>query len=243
MSSHHRSPSAASAASNNEQPSQTHHHSLIPTVLPTGGAVVGVAGGAHYSGSHVDPEPLKHRHSSHERSQTHMDLKADHHRVLEDIRELYELRPTPEIFERSWHKDAVFEDPLSKCKGFREYAAQAADCGNSLGLGHAQPKLFSKSETVTTRVMSSTRAPNRIVFSQTQRYQNRFTDKVGGWLVVLLIIRWQKIESIVTVDLDDTDKIIRLVDQWDGKALSWNFLRRLNAKVAPLFVNVPRRSV
>lgn len=42
----------------------------------------------------------------------------------------------------------------------------------------AQPRLFSKAETVTTRVMSSTTAPNRIVFTQTQRYKNRFMDKV-----------------------------------------------------------------
>ncbi|KAJ6547338.1 hypothetical protein B0H19DRAFT_1165099 [Mycena capillaripes] len=212
---HHRSPSAASRASNNE-PTQTKHTSILPTV-PTPALVESVAGGAHYSGSNI--EPLKHRHSSHDSPQTHTELKADHHRVLDDIRALFECRPTPEIFERSWHKDAVFEDPLSKCKGFREYAAQ----------WYAMPRLFAKSETVSWRVMSSTRSPNRIVFSQTQRYKNRFIDKT--------------IESVVTVDLDDSDKIIRLVDQWDGKALPSGFvgmLRRLNAKIVPLLVHVPK---
>lgn len=41
-----------------------------------------------------------------------------------------------------------------------------------------QPKLFAKSETINIRIMSSTRSPSRIVFSQTQRYKNRFMDKV-----------------------------------------------------------------
>jgi len=115
---HHRSPSSGS----NSEPSQTHHHSLLPTVMPTPALVESVAGAAHYSGGHVDS--MNRRHSSHDHNDTHTEVKADHRRVLEDIRELYECRPTPEIFERSWHKDAVFEDPLSNCKGFREYAAQ-----------------------------------------------------------------------------------------------------------------------
>jgi hypothetical protein len=102
---HHRSPSAASRASNNE-PSQTHHHSILPTV-PTPALVESVAGGAHYSGSSV--EPLKHRHSSHDKPDTHTNTKPTHERVLADIRSLYECHPTPEIFQRSWHKDAVFE--------------------------------------------------------------------------------------------------------------------------------------
>ncbi|KAJ7349481.1 hypothetical protein DFH08DRAFT_865497 [Mycena albidolilacea] len=214
---HHRSPSASSRASN--EPSQTHHHSILPTIVPTPALVESVAGGAHYSGSNVE-QPLKHRNSSHDRPSSHTDLKADHERVLTDIRSLYELHPDPEIFKRSWHPDAVFEDPLAKAKGFREYAAQ----------WYAMPILFAKSETVDTRVMSSTTAPNRIVFSQTQRYKNRFMDKT--------------ISSVVTVDLDDSDRIIRLVEQWDGKALPSRFggglLRRLNAKVTSLLVRVPR---
>lgn len=59
----------------------------------------------------------------------------------------------------------------------------------------------------------------------------------------LLTLYVQTISSVVTVDLDDSDKIIRLVDQWDGKALPSRFggglLRRLNAKIAPLFIHVP----
>lgn len=103
---HHRSPSASSRASN--EPSQTHHHSILPTIVPTPALVESVAGGAHYSGSNVE-QPLKHRNSSHDRPSSHTDLKADHERVLTDIRSLYELHPNPELFTRSWHPDAVFE--------------------------------------------------------------------------------------------------------------------------------------
>ncbi|KAJ6455618.1 hypothetical protein C8R47DRAFT_996650 [Mycena vitilis] len=52
----------------------------------------------------------------------------------------------------------------------------------------------------------------------------------------------QTIESLVTVDLDDTDKITRMVEQWDGKDLPGSilgFLRRLNGKITPLVVRVP----
>ncbi|KAJ6455624.1 hypothetical protein C8R47DRAFT_1165964 [Mycena vitilis] len=153
-------------------------------------------------------------------TQSQPELKAAHDRVLADIRELYELRPTPELFARSWQKDAVFEDPLVEAHGFREYAAQ----------WYAMPKVFSKTETVSCRVISATPSPiaTRIVFSQTQRYQNRFMDKT--------------IESLVTVDLDDTDKITRMVEQWDGKDLPGSilgFLRRLSGKITPLVVRVP----
>ncbi|KAJ7721076.1 hypothetical protein DFH07DRAFT_872212 [Mycena maculata] len=210
--SHHRSPSSAS----NSEPSQTHHHSLLPAAVPTTALVESVAGAAHYSGSHVEPPPTKHRHSSHDaEAHSHTAVKGDHKRVLEDLRALYECRPTAEIFERSWHPDAVFEDPFALAKGFREYAAQ----------WYAMPKLFAKSETLSERVMSSTREPNRLVFAQTQRYKNRFVNRT--------------VKSVVTVDLDERDRIIRLVDQWDGKPLGGAWWRRVSGKVAPLFVSVP----
>jgi hypothetical protein len=54
----------------------------------------------------------------------------------------------------------------------------------------------------------------------------------------------QLIESIVIVDLDDDDKIVRLVDQWGGKELPTRFgalyLRRISAMMTPWIVRVPR---
>ena len=54
------------------------------------------------------------------------------------------------------------------------------------------------------------------------------------------------IESIIVVDMDENEKIIRLVDRWDGKEMpNWfgaSFLRVLNAKVAPWLIRVPKPS-
>jgi hypothetical protein len=91
-------------------PTITHHASIN---VPTPALVESVAGAAHYSGIKVDPGMLKRRHSSHERRMSHGEVKADHERVLEDLKELYCLRPTWEIFDRTWRKDAVFEASFS----------------------------------------------------------------------------------------------------------------------------------
>lgn len=57
---------------------------------------------------------------------------------------------------------------------------------------------------------------------------------------------YQIIESIITVDLDEDDKIIRVIDQWDGLDLPTHygasFLRVLYAKIAPWLFRVPNIS-
>ncbi len=102
-----RSPSPSS------RPSQTFHASILPRSMPTPALVESVAGGAHYAGIKVDAEFPKHPHTSMDRRRSSQEmainLKADHHRVMADLQELYCCRPTPEIFERSWNKEAVFE--------------------------------------------------------------------------------------------------------------------------------------
>jgi len=54
----------------------------------------------------------------------------------------------------------------------------------------------------------------------------------------------QVVESIVTVDLDEEDKIIHMSDQWDGKDVPTRFgsglLRRANGKLTPWMVRVPK---
>ncbi|SJL00207.1 uncharacterized protein ARMOST_03519 [Armillaria ostoyae] len=223
---HHRSLSLESAHSSSPRspspPSQTFHSSILPHSIPTPALLESVAGAAHYSGVKVDPESLKHRRASMDRrSSANEPVKADHQRIMADLKELYCCRPTVEIFERSWNKDAVFEDPLSYCKGYND------------GLPWYDPKLFSKSETLSTRIMSSTSSPNRLVFAQKQEY----TPRLFG--------RKKVIDSIIVVDLDREEKILRLVDQWDGKVPTWfgsHTLRRANAKVAPWLVHVPKQA-
>jgi hypothetical protein len=51
-------------------------------------------------------------------------------------------------------------------------------------------------------------------------------------------------ESIVTIDLDENEKITRLVDQWDGKEPPTRYgaywARRANARLLPWLVHVPK---
>ncbi|KAG5645808.1 hypothetical protein DXG03_005149 [Asterophora parasitica] len=175
---HYRTMSRGSSGSHARSPSPptlTYHPTILP--LPTPALVESVAGAAHYSGIKLDHETSLHRRrSSHEAGDVHTELKESHKRVLKDLRELYECRPTTEIFERSWNVDAEFES--------QQYTA----------------RLFKHKKTV---------------------------------------------NSIIIVDLDDDEKIIRLVDQWDGKDLPTrfgaHFLRVLNAKLAPWLISVPKR--
>ena len=131
VSHHHRSLSRESrshrqATRSPSPPTQTFHPSILPHLVPTPALVESVAGGAHYAGVRVDADSsVRHRRSS--TSQSHTVLKHDHQRILDDLTELYCCRPTLEIFERSWNPEAEFEDPLTKCKGYRQYAAQVSN--------------------------------------------------------------------------------------------------------------------
>lgn len=90
-------------------PSIIHHPQILPHVIPTPALIESVAGAAHYSGVKVDSGPVHHRRRSSTANEAHTDLKDDHARVMQDLIELYCCRPTVEIFERSWRKDATFE--------------------------------------------------------------------------------------------------------------------------------------
>jgi len=122
---HHRSFSSDSQGSSKpprspSPPCHTFHPSILPR-MPTPALVESVAGAAHYSGVNVETESVvKRRRSS--TSRPHTELNHNHQRILDDLTELYCARPTLEILERSWHKDAQFE--VSHCTSF----------GNGFGL-------------------------------------------------------------------------------------------------------------
>ncbi|PVG04231.1 hypothetical protein CPB86DRAFT_778494 [Serendipita vermifera] len=149
-------------------------------------------------------------------------LEGKRKQVVDDVLELFRSKPTVEIFQRSWSPNAVFEDPLSKCVGYAEYAPQ----------WFGMPKLFPKSVTLAYRVLSSTHNPNRITYYQEQEYTVR---GLGMKKVV---------KSTVVIDLDENDNIIYLHDKWNGEdhPTKWGALalRRLNAKTLPWFVSVPK---
>ncbi|KAG8702766.1 hypothetical protein FRC09_004553 [Ceratobasidium sp. 395] len=189
--------------------------------LPTPGLLSSLAGAAHYTGNPKFSRQDALRASFGDRE---VILEDQRKQTLDDVLELFCSHPSLEIFERSWHRDAVFEDPLTKCIGYREYAAQ----------WFALPKLVPTSTTIQHRVLSSTHYPHRIVFDQTQEYNIRFLK------------RKKIIQSLVTLELDEDGKIIKMEDRWNGEEMPrrWGalWLRRLNGKAMPLFVRVPRRA-
>lgn len=87
-----------------------------------------------------------------------------------------------------------YQDPLMCAHGYHEYAPQ----------WHGLPKVFSHSETIEYRLLSSTHNPNRITYYQTQQYTLR-----------LFGIKYN-LESIVVIGLDDDDMITKVEDKWSG---------------------------
>ncbi|KIY61834.1 hypothetical protein CYLTODRAFT_362318 [Cylindrobasidium torrendii FP15055 ss-10] len=220
-----RASTSSAERSTSPGPTQTFHPHILPRSVPTPALVESAASGAHYAGIKVDGS--QHRANNHEhqrRSSAHNDveLAADHGRVLDDLKEIFSCRATVEIFERSWHKDAVFEDQLACARGYAEYTAQV--CG-------LHPKIFSKSEQLSMRLMSSTSMPNRIVYAQSQAYTAKWINKT------------KVIDSIIVVDLDEDNKVVHLADQWNGKLPTWwgnQFLRRANGYITSYLVSVPK---
>ncbi|KAM6500741.1 hypothetical protein JOM56_003755 [Amanita muscaria] len=206
-------------------PLVTHHTPLIS--IPSPVLDQSLACASHYSGAQVV-------------SHSNVDIKLVHQRILDDLHELYCCRPSYEILDRSWSHDAVFELPLRRCRGYKEYAA----------LWFALSKMMSRSETLALRIMSSTDVPNRLIFHQIQKYTShlfKFT-KVGlcKLFVAFVTIRVKVIDSIVVVELDKDEKIIRLVDQWNGADLPRRFgarwFRTANAKAVSWFMQIQRNA-
>jgi len=190
--------------------------------IPTPALFGSAAGGAHYSGAKVEHTNSDIARASFSNGGASVELDEKRKLIMDDLKELFECRPTLDIFNRSWRRDAIFEDPLAYCCGSSEIAPQ----------WFAMPKLFAKSVTVASRVLSSTSDPNRLVYSQTQEYTFR-------------LFKFKKtIKSMVVVDLDGEGKIARLQDQWNGQELPrrWGAgaLRRLNGKTTPWLVKVPK---
>ncbi|KAI0029642.1 hypothetical protein K488DRAFT_55941 [Vararia minispora EC-137] len=182
-------------------------------------------GGAHFGG--VDPvkerrlSTLQHRHSHppvrNSLVGAGLEPRAEevHAAVLADLKELFEGRPTAEIFERRFARKAVFEDPFVLCKGVHEVAPQF------FSLSH----VVAKATTLSRRVLSLPSERDCLIFAQKQEYVMRITG-----------LR-KVIESIVRVELDEGGRITRLVDEWHGRPLSSHWaataLRRLHALIVP----------
>ncbi|CAE6430168.1 unnamed protein product [Rhizoctonia solani] len=196
-----------------------HGSSGILANLPTPGMLASLAGGAHYTGN---PKYSKEEAVRASFGSKNVVLEGKRKQTVEDVLELFCAHPSLEIFNRSWHPNAVFEDPFTKCVGYKEYTAQ----------WYALPRVASQSSTLQYRVLSSTHSPHKIVFDQTQQYTLRYIN------------RKKTIHSLVVIELDEDGKIIKMEDRWNGEEppRRWGaiWLRRLNGKTAPFFVRVPR---
>lgn len=85
------------------------------------------------------------------------------------------------------------------------------------------------------------------LFAETTVHAALSRDQKGCTLVILLVFMCspfflQVVESLVIVDLDDEDRIVKLEDKWNGEEqpIRWGakLLRRLNAKTLPWIVRV-----
>jgi len=94
-------------------------------------------------------------------------------------------------------------------------------------------KAFSKARTLRANIISSTHGPggpNRIMYEQEQEYTIRF---IGAT---------KRVHSLIILDLDENDKIVRLTDKWSGKdspAGYRDYLRRFGASSVPWLISVP----
>ncbi|KAL5533067.1 hypothetical protein ACEPAF_4843 [Sanghuangporus sanghuang] len=214
---HHSQSQTSSNSDASDQPTQIFHPSFVPK---PSGILGSAASGAHYSGAKVH-----HRRTDIERASVTRgpsEISEGHQRVLDDLKELYCCRPSAEIFRRTFREDAELEDPWSSCKGVNEIVSQ----------WYAMPKIFAKSESIASRVLASTSQPNKIIYAQTQEYTLRFIGVK------------RTVKSVIIVDLDEEDKIIRLQDQRNGEEppIAWGIgtLRRINGRITTWIVRPPK---
>ncbi|KAI9463376.1 hypothetical protein F5148DRAFT_982391 [Russula earlei] len=223
----HPHPQPPSPTSASHLPSLTYHTSLLPRSIPTPGLLDSAVSGAHYSGvesvnerrrsighSLAPPSPTSGT-SARRQSFAIPDPNPLHLGVLDDIKDMYEGYATKELLQKRWRKDAVYEDPYTKCKGLHEIAPQ----------WYALPRMYTKMAITGRRVLSSTEHPNRLILWQKHEY----TIRVAGSKKV--------VESILVIDFDEDGKIARMVDQRRGEdpPTRWGaqHLRRLNGRVVP----------
>ncbi|KAF8323144.1 hypothetical protein DL93DRAFT_631388 [Clavulina sp. PMI_390] len=174
------------------------------TTMPTVGLITALPGAAHFSGGTSDIAAHTKFRPTFADGEDRTQLDPIRQQILNDTLQLFCARPTLEIFELHWRRDAIFEDPLRQCKGYKEYTAQ----------WFSLPKVVSSSRTISHRVLASTSSPSRIVYSQTQEYTMRITK------------RKKVVQSMVVIHLDNNNKITMLEDKWKGDDQPRNWASR-----------------
>ncbi|KAI6109890.1 hypothetical protein F5141DRAFT_1215345 [Pisolithus sp. B1] len=217
--------------SSSPRPTITYHHS--PTLLPVPPPQIAHAavGGAHYSTMYTSQHARRRSSSGgkpRRASQSARDVEdSERQKIVDDLNELFCCRPSIDIFKRTWRHDA---DPWVKCEGYDEYAPQF--------FAMVYIELHGRATRLLTRLIASpnssqrrryylvgsclsTQSPNRLIYSKSQEYTLRFLGKK------------KRIDSMVVVDLDENDKIVRVEDKWGGEELPTQYgashLRRVSA--------------
>lgn len=211
--------------SSSPPPTITYHHSSTLLPIPAPQIAQAAVGGAHYSTMYTSHHTRRRSSGSdglHRTSQSAGDAEeSDRRRIVDDLNELFCCRPSIDIFKRTWRHDAIFEDPWVKCEGYNEYGPQF----------FAMPKLF-QAKILSSRIMLSTQSPNRLIYSKSQEYTLRFLGKK------------KRVDSVVVVDLDENDKIMRVEDKWGGAEQPTHYgtlhLRRASAVIISWLIRVPR---
>ncbi|KDE08155.1 hypothetical protein MVLG_01636 [Microbotryum lychnidis-dioicae p1A1 Lamole] len=183
------------------------------------------------TGLHAASVPAHHQHfrmSSSTSEQFAVGGETDHGiklegkkaQVVQDVLDLFSAKFSKEILERSWAKNAIFADPIAYAEGYDQYSAQWAGMN-----------IFKSSETLAWKVTKN--EPPILQYEQRQRY-------------VLPVTGQEKIiNSLVDIELDRDDKIVKLEDRWDGKPLPQGrvakALRDFSATyIVPTMVNVDK---
>ncbi|KAF2460413.1 hypothetical protein BDY21DRAFT_406142 [Lineolata rhizophorae] len=146
-----------------------------------------------------------------------VNLSADQKTVVGCVLDLFAGKPSLQKL-KLWEDDAVFEDPLTIAKGRKQYEPQW------YGLQSA----FSKIERLAHEVTS---VGNPISMNLTNRYVMKGLNKE------------QTINSVVDIYVNQSGKIERVEDKWDGNLPDSSFrnaFRKLNAVSVPKMVGVPK---
>ncbi|SCV74482.1 BQ2448_8121 [Microbotryum intermedium] len=148
-------------------------------------------------------------------------LEGKKAQVVQDVLDLFSAKFSKEILERSWARtDAIFADPIAYAEGYDQYSAQWAGMS-----------IFESSETLAWKVTKN--EPPILEYELRQRY-------------VLPVTGQEKImTSLVHIELDRNDKIVKLEDRWDGKPLPQGRVAKAMSDfsatyIVPALVNVDK---
>lgn len=159
-------------------------------------------------------------------------LEPERQKIVDAITSLYSSscadRAQGEKDMMVYAEKAIYDDPWSYCDtrykiAGQWYGAYSSPCPdgptvqetNALTVSKGIPKVFSSTRTLATEVVSSTTNPNEIIYKQKQEYTPRLLNKP-----------FPK-NSLITLTLDENNKVKYHKDQWNEKDYSHEGLGKI----------------